>query len=189
MDKCREELNPWRAAKMKLLKFTLIAIIVFGPSCFAQKGSNGRLPASVNPVFSITVADPAQPIHLGSPINVTVTVTNISGKEIYLASDKGPNAKYKDFSYLLEKAGHEVETTLFHRRMSGRLRPDDPADPLGSSSIVVPHPPGPIFAMTIDLTRLYEINQPGEYTLIVSRFDEDSKTIIHSNTLTINILP
>jgi len=43
--------------------------------------------------------------------------------------------------------------------------------------------------MPIDLKRLYEIKEPGVYTLDVSRFDEDSKTMVRSKTLTLKIVP
>jgi hypothetical protein len=105
----------------------------------------------VNPVFSITVDPPAAPIRLGSPINVTVTVTNISGKEIYMESYRSQNAKYMDFTYLLVKDGREVETTFFHRKISGRNRSDDPPEVWTGSSILRPRPPGTIFVMPIDL--------------------------------------
>jgi hypothetical protein len=140
------------------------------------------------PEFSITVDPPAAPMRLGSPIAVVVTVTNISGREIYLATDKSPNAAYKDFSYLLERDGREVETTFFHRVMTGRQRADDPPQIWGGSSIALPHPPGKIYVMTIDLKRLYEITEAGSYTLKVSRFDENTKTSVHSNRVTLKIV-
>ncbi|MGD0619529.1 MAG: hypothetical protein ABSB67_17920 [Bryobacteraceae bacterium] len=43
--------------------------------------------------------------------------------------------------------------------------------------------------MTINLARLYEITEPGAYTLVLSRFDDYSKTTVRSNTLTLNIVP
>ena len=116
-------------------------------------------------------------------------MTNISGKEIYMESNRSQDAKYTDFTYLLAKDGREVETTLFHTKISGRNRPDDPPEVWNGSSIVLPHPPGTIFVMPIDLKRLYEIKEPGVYTLDVSRFDEDSKTMVRSKTLTLKIVP
>ena len=175
--------------KPSTLFATLILLLV--PCCFGQASPNGETQdaSKADPVYSITVAPPADPIRLGSPINVTVTVTNISSKEIYLASDRGPNTKYKDFTYLLMKNGREVETTWFHRKITGRNRPDDPPEVEAGSSITLPHAPGTIFVMTIDLKRLYEITVPGVYTLEVSRFDEYSKTTVRSKNLTLKIVP
>jgi hypothetical protein len=151
-----------------------------------------KKPGSTTPVFSITLEPPSTPIRLGSPVKITVTITNITSKDIYLDSTRTTSdiGAYRDFQYLLAKDGQEVETTFFHRRMTARYRPDDPQEaPWSGSSILLPHPPGKIWAMTIDLKRLYEIKQAGEYTVIVSRFDDYSKTIVRSNTLRFKIVP
>ena len=46
-----------------------------------------------------------------------------------------------------------------------------------------------MFVITVDLKRLYQITEPGQYTLEISRVAEDDKTIVHSNTVTLNIVP
>ena len=89
--------------------------------------------------------------------------------------------------YDLERNGHEVETTFFHRKITGRNRDGDPNEVYGGSSILLPHPPGKMFEMKIDLTRLYQITEPGEYTLHVSRYDEGTKATIRANVVTIRI--
>jgi hypothetical protein len=86
------------------------------------------------------------------------------------------------------KDSREVETTFFHRKITGRNRPDDPDEVWAGSFIVLPHPPGLIYQMQVDLRRLYEIKEPGAYTLEVGRFDQDHKTQVHSNTLTLKIV-
>jgi len=175
---------------MNKRKLFAMVVLFCGPCCFAQTASNtaNEKQTSPNPVFSVTVAPPDGPIRLGSSINITVTVTNISGKEIYWESDRGKDSVYKAFVVLLKKDGREVETTFFHREISGRQRPDDPREAGSGSSILLPHPPGKMFAMTIDLKRLYEITEPGLYTLDVCRFDDYSKTIVRSKTLTLKIV-
>ena len=133
------------------------------------------------PPFSITVDPPAAPIHLRSPINVTITVTNITDKEIWCSHGRDKDSVYRAFAVLLMKDGREVETTIFDRKITDRLRPDDPpVDPGFGSSISLPHPPGKMFVMTIDLTKLYEITEPGTYTLNVRRIEDDNKTIVRA---------
>jgi hypothetical protein len=73
--------------------------------------------------------------------------------------------------------------------MSGRQRAKDPVEVLSESTILLPKPPGTMFVHTVDLKRLYQIAEPGRYTLDVSRIAEDDKTIVHSNTITLNIVP
>jgi hypothetical protein len=166
-------------------------VLLLGRSSFGQTTANPakEKPASSTPEISITVDPPAAPIRVESPVVVTVTVTNISGKEIYLESTRSQHAAYRDFAYLLLKDGHEVETTFFHRKITGRNRPDDPQEVWSGSTILLPHPPGTIYVMKIDLKRLYEIRDPGVYTVEVSRFDEASKTMVRSKAVALKIVP
>jgi hypothetical protein len=167
----------------------ITVVLLFGPCSFAQvpPSANSEKQSSPNPVFSIAVAPAADPIRLGSPINVIVTVTNTSGKEIYWETEKSEDSVYKAFTVLLKKDGWEAETTFFHRKITGRNRRDDPPEIWSGSTIPVAHPPGKMFEMTIDLNRLYEITEPGAYTLDLSRFDEYSKTTVRSNSITLTI--
>ena len=162
------------------------------PALFFASFSLGQSarPTKPSPAFSIKIA-PLAPIGLGQPATIIVTVTNISDKEIYLDSTRTTSdvGMYRDFQYLLTRNGQEVETTFFNGKLTGRLRADDPQEVWAGSTILLPHPPGKIWDMKIDLKRLYEITQPGEYTVSVSRFDDSSKTTVHSNTLTLIIAP
>lgn len=178
---------------MRLTRQIATATLLFGSCCFGQTSPNAtaQKPTTSSPVFSLAVDPPASPIRLGSPIIVTVTMDNISAHEIYLASDTGSDSKYTGFTYLLMKDGREVETTQFHRRLTGRQRSDDPVKPFegGSSSILLSHPPGKVYVIPIDLKQLYQITDPGVYTFDVSRFDDYSKTMVRSKTVTLNMVP
>jgi len=168
---------------MRLAGLSVGSVLLIGLRCFGQTS-----PAP-QPVFSISVAPPAGPIHLGLPINITVTVTNVSSEEIDWRSDRSSDTVYRAFTVMLTKNGSEVETTVFDRKITGRHRTSDPREVQPGSSISLPHPPGKMFVMTIDLTRLYEITAPGVYTLVLSRYDDYSKTTVRSNTVNLNIVP
>jgi hypothetical protein len=163
--------------------------LFLGLCCHAQTSPNTD--AKTGPVFSITTDPPPGAIHTGSPIIVTITLTNISGNEISLSMDRGKNSGYKIFKILLTKDKAEVETTFFDRKVTGRNRPDDPVDfnDLSGSSILLPYPPGKKLVVPMDLAELYEIKKPGVYTFEVSRFDEYSKTTVRSKPLTLNVVP
>ena len=49
--------------------------------------------------------------------------------------------------------------------------------------------PGDTFTRDLDVSGLYDLSQPGNYTVQVSRFDDESKTWVKSNTVTITIVP
>lgn len=164
---------------------------------FTQSFLGRASPKTVDPTsyssssaFVIAVDGATRAVHLDRPIKVNITVTNVSSKEIWWQWDRThQDAGYRAFSWLLTKGGREVDTTFFHRKISNRQRADDPQEVEQGSLFPVTYPPGKMFTVTIDLKRLYEIKEPGRYTLIVSRFDEDSKATVQSNPLTLKIKP
>jgi hypothetical protein len=175
---------------MRVLVSTL-GIAMLAQSCLGQTSPKtaGPSPQSSGPAFVIAVDVPIPPVRLESPITVNITVTNVSGKEIWWQWDRYKDAAYKAFAFLLTKGGHEVETTFFYRKVSNRQRADDPQEVASGSLFPVAYPPGKMFTVTIDLKRLYEIKEPGVYTLVVSCPDKDSKTTVRSNPLTLKIEP
>jgi hypothetical protein len=168
-----------------------LAMVLFGACSYAHTshGSENENSSHLDPGFSLAVTPPANPLSLRSPINITITVKNITDKDIFWSSETGPDNAYMAFRYLLKKDGREVETTFFHRVITGRQRQGDPAAVYSGSSILFPKPPGIMFVMTVDLRRLYEITEPGQYELDISRFTEDNKTVVRANTVTLNIVP
>ena len=130
---------PECADEMRSTRILAGSVLLIGLRCFGQTS-----PAP-QPVFSISVAPPAGPIHLGLPINITVTVTNVSSEEIDWRSDRSSDTVYRAFTVMLTKNGSEVETTVFDRKITGRHRTSDPREVQPGSSISLPHPPGKMF--------------------------------------------
>jgi len=176
---------------MRALISTLGMVVFFVQVCLGQTSPKTASPSpqSSIPGFTISLDGPTPPVHLDSPIKINITGTNVSGKEIWWQWDRYKDATYKAFTFLLTKGGDEVETTFFHRIVSNRQRAGDPQEVASGSLFPVTYPPGKMFTVTIDLKRLYEIKEPGVYTLVVSRFDENSETTVRSNTLTLDIVP
>jgi len=178
---------------MNLIKSFAILIALSGVFCSAQTSpaaANSKpTPMPQGPGYTLTVDQPLSSISLKAPISVTMTVKNISGEEILWRAYRGKDSEYKGFRFLLKKNGQEVETTFLHRKLTGRQRQDDPSDVMSGSSIVFPWEAEKKFLMTIDLKRLYEITEPGQYTLDISRPEEDNKTVVRANTVTLDIVP
>jgi hypothetical protein len=110
----------------------LAAMPLCGMCCFAQTAPSAApaKPAAPNPAFTLTLAPPEGPFKLESPVTVNVTATNVSDKTIWwqwprTTKDYGP---YMVLGFRLTNNGREVETTFFNRKLTGRLRPDDPPE-------------------------------------------------------------
>lgn len=140
--------------------------------------------------ISLVIAGPSAPVPLNWPLNVEVSVMNITNHAIgwSVPVSTSEDMGYWGFRYLLEKDGHEVATTVFDRNVTNRQRPDDPVElPPWISLVRVLRQPGKVFGMRINVKRLYKITEPGTYTFHVSRYDEVSKTVVKSNTITIAV--
>lgn len=166
--------------------FTLLLIT---SACSAQTNPTHSAEPSSNAGFSIRVEPPVSPSRIGEPTVVTVIVINKTNHDILWNSllSTSKDAAYMCCQFLLEQNGKEVETTYFDRYITGRLRPDDPVKVLAGSYILLPKPPGLMFRIKIDLTRLYKVTRPGNYTLHVSRYDDFSRTTVHAIAVTIRI--
>ena len=166
-----------------------MAALLAGTCSVAQVGPSSSRPAPASPRFTIVIGPVENPCKAGGPLLVTFLVTNISDEKIAWRSERAGEIALKEYSYLLRRDGREAKTTVLNRRLTGRQRPDDPPEVEQSTSILLLHSQGVMFTIKVDLTRLYEINEPGEYTLDISRFDEDSNTAVHSNTLRFKVSP
>jgi hypothetical protein len=155
---------------------------LFCPNLTAQKTLNA------NPGYTITIASSAQPTRISAPVNVTITVTNISNKDLDWRAEKH-NTAYRAFNFALTNRGREIETTVFHRKLTGKQRPEDPLDVGNGGSFLGTLTQGRSVTYTVDLKQLYQITEPGAYTLDVNRVEDDNKTVVRSNTLTLNIVP
>ena len=165
------------------------AIMMLTLCCHAQTTKSGESAKNdaPKPNFSLDISSPSNPVRLGSQLKVTLMVTNISGGEIGWESYR-PDTAYRGFGFLLTKDGREVETTPYHRFLSGRIRPDDPLSGGAFSSIVFQVKPGTVLTEAIDLGDLYFVTEPGEYKLEVSRFDDSTKSTARSNALVLKIV-
>jgi len=168
-------------AMKRLIIFVTLGLI--GYCCGAQTSPS---PAGPQPSFSITLSPPVGTIKAGSAIEIGITVQNVSGKDITWEAEFGDTA-YKAFHFMLIKEDHEVETTFFHRKIRGKPRPEDPDDVSNGSSFLGTLAAGKSIVQTIDLKRLYQITEPGSYTLDVSRYDDESKRMVSAKTLTLKI--
>jgi hypothetical protein len=123
---------------MKTCNALTIVVLFFGPYCFGQATADRPTNEApkVNPGYSISVSSPSELFRLGSPINIAITVT-AGDKEIYWRAEKSATA-YRAFHFLLSKDGREGETTTFHRRITGRERPDDPPGDFGAALLCLP---------------------------------------------------
>jgi len=197
------EANPGRPTVSRPATLTPVGYLQFeNGALFAEDSIEFSKRIGINQVTKVSVLSRLELFLQSEPLAISQSKdrTAVHEEEVFAGvqgvliagdaawpSERGQNGPYKESRYLLMNDGHEVEMTVFHRKITGRQRSDDPQEVEISSTISLPAPPGVVRIFTINLKRLYEIKEPGAYTLEVSLFDKSSKAIVHSNNLTLAV--
>jgi hypothetical protein len=167
--------------------------LYFGLVCSGQSIPNKAMPAimSQRTNYTITITPPDSALSLNSPLLIEMYYTNITSSDIYMNITLCKNCTPQKI--LLTKDGKEVEPTAFHRMSTGRGVPSDFKDnrPDTISSHAQRYHPGVFWRFNIDLRKLYNITDPGQYTVTASRTEDspDGNVVVSSNTVTLNIVP
>lgn len=147
-------------------------------------------PVPGNSSVTLTLSSMETSFKSGAPIMVTITMTN-NGKSDFVWEAERPEPAYRNFKFLLTTSqGDDVPTTVYHRKITGKQLPSDPAEVASGSSMFATLPAGQSIHFTVDLTKLYQIERPGTYILVVERGEDQlNKIKLRSKPLQIDIVP
>ena len=157
-----------------VLIFAISAVVVSASGNFAQT-------PSAKPSFSLALSAPKTEVVLGGEVWIEIRQTNLSDQNISCSAHVGSGVNYS--------FGYDV------RDQHG----------IAAAKVVRPHPelsesysfrpcdlrPGQSKTANTLLSRLYQFDQPGEYTIQVSRPDSRNRrgADVKSNTITVTVLP
>jgi len=169
----------------------LSLLIVVGVSCATVSS------AADQPPFSITISSPQQAWKMGSDVTVTVILTNTSSVPVFFgksfAQDEGE--LFMDVEVKDDK-GNPLPRTKYYRV----LRHEDAYDcerqangectlrVVGGGSVRKKFlKPNETATDGIVVSRLFDLSQPGKYTIRVQRRDESTKSLVTSTTITVRV--
>jgi len=159
-----------------------VALLAFGLAFPSGSPAQGT-----SPPFSITIDAPEGTAKLGSPLEITITLTNTSGKSALFYFDNGNNPAF-DYTFKVEnQQGQEPRKTKYFRATMAQDN-DQPGTVIVHSFGLRSVKADGTFTESVDLFKLYDL-QPGKYSVYVERIDPDTKTIVKSNTITIAVTP
>jgi len=164
--------------------------------------------------FSVSIAAESNVFKAGSEVKIRLTLRNISNEEIPCARNPGPRVdRLGEFFAEVEvrdSKGNLAPETKYYRLIRGKADPamksaalekpvkgsahPQPQALFGGSVAVLMLKPGESQDADIVVSKLYDLTQPGEYTISAARrfsqleTDPRSKIIAKSNTLTISII-
>jgi hypothetical protein len=159
---------------VKVLTFAILAPLASASIIFAQANP-------VKPTFSLTISAPNTEVTLGGEVSIEIRQTNLSEQTIDCSAQVDSGVNY-NFKYdVRDQHGTAAAKVV-------RAHPElGPAASYQGCNL----PPGKSHTSGSLLSRIYQFNQPGEYTIQVSRPDTGNPGggIVKSNTITITVLP
>ncbi len=132
--------------------------------------------------FVISISAPTDEVTVGSDATIVITLKNAADHQILFSHRPGTNNP--EFSYAIQvrnAAGRVVEETAYGRE--ARVHPQS------EGRTVEYVQPGQSAVQTAHLARLVNLARPGQYTVVVSRRDQESQTVVESNEITLNVVP
>jgi hypothetical protein len=185
---------------MRLLRTTAPALVLLGAVCLSVAQDQ-------TPSFSLTIGTPKSALPVGSEVRLDVTVTNISDHDVALTWSSPPELIYA-FDIRDSKGRSPAETERLRwvrgkvaKTASGKTVELDSSgkasgrDKVGEPVFGVPgvaiqgsvYKPGQGHSESIILNRTYDLSQPGNYTIQLSKKDSATKTVVKSNAITVTI--
>jgi hypothetical protein len=163
------------------------------------------------PAFSLRISAEQNVIQAGSELRLTVVATNISDHDISLFRGKGEAEG--EFHYMIDvrnDKGIAPSRTKYGNHFLGK-DVDEPKDsaqaknaetqPAGidaspqtfqetvivSSDVLLPIQPGGTLTDVIIVNKMFDLSQPGKYSIQAQRADPDSKMVVKSNIITVTV--
>jgi hypothetical protein len=170
--------------KRRFLLLPLLAVF----ACLGQ--ANGAAPETEKDgaPLSITLSVAKDSFEVGAPIEVTITLTNTGKTDVVWESER-PDPAYRNFWFSLKvKDVADIPTTAYHRKIRGKQFPEDPIAVQSGSSQFATLAAGHSVNFVIDLTKLYQLELPGTYTLVVGRDNESNKAKLQCKPLEIRVV-
>ena len=147
---------------------------------------NVELNQGLTPSFGLTISTAKGPVKAGSTVQIEIVVRNISGHDIsFQMTYTRPFVEITDHVRIADRNGVNVSETDFGRKALGYVATSGVDGKLVHVSLKMDKS----FAYQLNVDELYDMRRPGKYTIQIDRFDEESKTTVKSNKITVTIAP
>ncbi|MCU1240459.1 MAG: hypothetical protein JWO71_1185 [Candidatus Acidoferrum typicum] len=142
---------------------------------------------AVKPAITITISSDRMDISPGSPLPVEITLLNTSNHDVVVGQDLSRKGEFVYTIKVKEDTGSEASKTDYHRAHRGE--PTKKPILINESLFQVTVQPGKTLKDDVDISTLYDLTQPGKYTVQVERVDPISKTVVKSNSIIVTVTP
>lgn len=169
----------WRVA--------ILAMVVTIAASEQLRAQASKSAQSSKPPFSLTITADSV-VKSGSVICVDATVKNTSDHEISVFSTADHLGNEYSADVWTDKSTLAPETRL-GREINNHTTPEDERTPQIriSSGGSIQLKPGKTFTDHANVSTMYDLSQPGKYSIQFRKYDDESKTTVKSNKITVTV--
>lgn len=148
-------------------------------------------PPQTQPVITLNISAVQKSIKAGSSVQIRVNLKNISSHDIALVMEvKGRDCRVD----VRDADGKLAPETKLGYVWNGHVASPDPSrvspQDLTGNLVYGTLKAGETQSWQMDVSKLYELKQPGRYTIQVERKDPENPSItVKSNTITVTVTP
>lgn len=180
-------------AKMTFILIAFILVLNTVGECLQTSLPSGQeLPEARQGQISLTISAVQDPAIFGSPVNIKIATTNVSPASVNLAFSIWSVRAALTYRVIIHDEQGNVPGDARLSRLVKYYRQSSvnvPPQVITGSSAQVPLNPGQTFDDTVDIGTVYDLSEPGKYTVQIQRLDTDDQVEATSNTITINVTP
>ena len=167
-----------------------VTILVIACACFCtcSRAQNTTKTQNVTASFSVTISPEELTVKAGSPVWVVATIENKSNHDVRVYRAISSDMDQGGWVYTVDvrdNKGVASPETRFYRIVQDR----DPDVTMKKSGGSTKLKPGETMTDRVNVSKLYDLNQPGKYTIQFQRLDPETKTFVKSNEITVTVTP
>lgn len=160
---------------------TVFAIMAQAPAAGLAQGASAS--------YSVAIETPMATVKVGSEIVVNIALTNLTDQGISVDMEAGGRGEFDFTINVNDSAGRPAAYSEYYRAVKGQHE-------TGRPMVVVTYSSGPhpvkargVLKDTVQLDKLYDLSQPGKYTVQLERVDVLTKILVKSNQITVTVTP
>lgn len=150
---------------------------------------------SAEPAFSLNIKLASDVIKAGSDVTVTVVLANVSDQPQSLGWGEPDEGNFT--LDVRDASGIQAGKTRLYRALTGDHTGKDalePPLPAGTEQVMVGKfttitlPPGKTQTYNAVVNKLYDLSQPGKYSIVASKVVDSSGSVVRSNTVILTVV-
>ncbi len=181
-----------RSSKSLLLLVASLAVCSASSRGLQSQDGNRR----VQPAFSVTVVPSRDTVRAGEDVRVRIVLTNTSDHRIQVYADKSRNAVLAGYTVEVQNSERKAaRMTRFYWTLTGKKAPKESVVEGADREFVMVESggqitvdPGKSTEDAVEVRQLYDVREPGTYSIQVYRKDPSTGAVVRSNKCSVTVV-